>query len=167
MNGLLRTLFFVSAIAPAVLISALLQLWNLGPNMTIAGWIAASTFACLFPLLVMIAAAQRVAVMPFSAKKVEPQDWMLVVFVVSYFLPLVINVKDLHIFVGVVLVAAVILATLDAIPSHPVLHVFRYRFYKAEGTNGVVYTLITRRRLLTASDVKSVKQLTPNLVLEA
>jgi hypothetical protein len=167
MNGFVRTLLFVSAIAPAVLVAALLQWWDLGLTFPVAGWLAASAIACIFPFLVIVTAARRSATLPFSAKKVESQEWILVGVVFSYFLPLILKVKDPETITTIVVVAGFLLATLDAIPSHPVLHLFRYRFYKAEGTNGVVYVLITRRRLLTAADIKNVQQLSPNLLLEA
>ena len=167
MNSVIRTLFFLSAFAPAVLVSAVLQLVEVGGTVEALSWISASLFACLLPLLVLKAASQRSEQLPFSARKVESQDWLLVVFVVSYFLPLVTKIQDLQVFVPIAVVSAVVLATLDAIPCHPVLHFFRYRFYKVEGTNGTVYTLITRRRLLSAADIKMVRQLSPQLLMEA
>lgn len=89
----------------------------------------------------------------------------MVVFVVSYFIPLVTKLEDLQILALISVVAAVILATVEAIPYHPILHVFSYGFYKVEGANGMVYILISRRRLLSAVDIKSVRQLSPQLLL--
>jgi hypothetical protein len=166
MNGLIRTIFFLSAFAPAVLVSAVLHFVEVGGTVEVLSWIAASSIACVFPLLVVKAATQRSAQLPFAAKKIESQDWLLVVFVVSYFLPLITKTQDLQVFIPIFLMAAVLLATLDAIPCHPVLHVMRYRFYKVEGHNGTVYTLITRRRLLSAADIKNVRQLSPQLLME-
>jgi len=147
-------------------VAALLQWRDLGFTLSVAGWVAASAIACVFPMLVIVAAAQRSALIPFSAKKVESQDWMLVVIIGSYFLPLIVNVKDQLIILTIVIVAGVLLATLDAIPSHPILHFLKYRFYKAEGANGIVYVLITRRRLFAAADIKVVRQLSHHLLLE-
>jgi len=84
----------------------------------------------------------------------------------SYFIPLISNLEDLQVLALIIVVAAVLLATLDAIPCHPMLHVLRYRFYKVEGANGMVYTLISRRKLLSAADIKSVRQLSSQLLLE-
>lgn len=167
MNGVIRTIFFLSAFAPAVLVSAVLQFWEIGGTFDVLVWIAASSLACLLPLLVVKAASRMSEQLPFSAKKVESQDWLLVVFVVTYFLPLITKVQDLQVFVWIFVLAAVVLATLDTIPCHPVLHVMRYRFYKVEGANGVVYTLIARRRLLSAADIKMVRQLSPQLLMES
>lgn len=166
MNTIIRTLFFLSAIAPAVVLSAAKQLYKQGGSTETYGWIAAGALACVFPFLVIRAVAAQTEVLAFSAKKIDSQDWLLVVFVVSYFLPLITNLEDLQTLALISVIAAVLLATLEAIPCHPMLHILRYRFYKVEGANGMVYTLISRRRLLSAADIKSVRQLSPQLLLE-
>lgn len=166
MNAIIRTLFFLSAIAPAMVLSAAALLYKQGGSTELYGWIAAGSFACIFPFLVIRAAAAQTELLAFGAKKIESQDWVLVVFVVSYFVPLITRLEDLQMLALISVVAAVILATLEAIPCHPMLHVLRYRFYKVEGANGMVYTLISRRRLLTAADIKSVRQLSSQLLLE-
>lgn len=166
MNLFIRTLFFLSAIAPAVVLSAAAQLWKQGESIETYGWIAAGALACVFPFLVIRAVARQIEVLAFSAKKIDSQDWLLVVFVVSYFIPLITKLEDLQTLALISAVAALLLATLEAIPCHPLLHAFRYKFYKVEGANGMVYTLITRRRLLSAADIQSVRQLSPQLLLE-
>ena len=166
MNVIIRTLFFLSAIAPAVVLSGAAQVYKHGGTTLVYGWIAAGAIACVFPFLIIRAAATQTEALAFSAKKVDSQDWLLVVFVVSYFIPLISNLEDLQVLALVAIVAAILLATLDAIPCHPMLHVFRYRFYKVEGVNGMVYTLISRRKLLSAADIRSVRQLSTQLLLE-
>lgn len=167
MNGIVRTILFLSAFAPAVLVSAVIHVTDVGDASEAIGWIAASVLACVLPLLITIAAAQQSEIIPFTAKKVESQDWLLVGFTISYFVPLIVKVDHLHMFLPIAILAAILLATLDAIPCHPVMHLFRYRFYKVEGANGTVYTLISRRRILAASNIKSVQQLSALLLLEA
>ena len=165
MNGVIRTIFFVSALAPAALVAALVQLHSVGGTRDVICWIVASCLGCLLPMLIAHLAARSAEKTPFTAKKVESQDWLLVTVVAGYFLPLVVKIDDLWTFVPIILLAAAILATLDAVPCHPVLHLLRYRFYKVEGSNGIVYTLISQRRLLTAADIKSAKQLSAQLLL--
>lgn len=166
MSTIIRTLFFLSALAPAVVLSAAAQLYKESGSTEVYGWITAGALACVFPFLVIRAAATQNAVIAFSAKKIDSQDWLLVVFVVSYFIPVITKLEDLQMLAMISVVAAMLLATLEAIPCHPMLHVLRYRFYKVEGANGMVYTLISRRRLLSAADIKSVRQLSPQLLLE-
>lgn len=165
MNKILRSLLFASSLAPAILVSALAQLSSVGATYQVLGWIAASGLACLLPLLVMVEASRRSAVLSFSAKKIESQDWLIVAFVVSYFVPLITKIGSLEVLGWVLIIAFILASTLDAIPVHPVLHLFRYRFYKVEGSNGTVYILITRRNLLSAADVKNVRQLSPQLLM--
>lgn len=166
MNATIRTLFFLSAFAPAVVLAALVQAYRGLGSAEVYGWLSAGALACVLPFLVIRAAYNQIEVLAFSAKKVESQDWLLIVFVVSYFVPLVANLQDLSVLALLSGIAAVLLATLDAIPCHPVLHIFRFRFYKVEGANGMVYFLISRRKLLSAADIKSVRQLSPQLLLE-
>jgi hypothetical protein len=166
MNVIIRTLFFLSAIAPAVVVSAAAQIYKHGGSTQAYGWIAAGAMACVFPFLVIRAVTSQAEVLVFSAKKIDSQDWIFIAIVVSYFIPLISNLEDLLVLALLVVVAAVLLATLDAIPCHPMLHVLRYRFYKVEGANGMVYTLIARRKLLSAADIKSVRQLSTQLLLE-
>jgi hypothetical protein len=166
MNRIIRTVLFVSAFAPAVLVSVALQVIDRGLGPEMLAWFVAGLLACLLPFLVMAAVAQRAEQIPFSAKKIESQDWLLVVFVVSYFIPLITRVSDLSVFVPIFICAAIVLSSIDTIPCHPVLHLFRYRFYKVEGANGMVYTMITRRKILTADDVRKVRQISTHLLME-
>lgn len=166
MNIIIRTLFFLSAMAPAVVVSAAAQIYKHGGSTPAYGWIAAGALACVFPFLVIRAATSQAEVLTFSAKKIDSQDWLFVAIVVSYFIPLISNLEDLQVLALIVVVAGVLLATLDAIPCHPMLHAFHYRFYKVEGVNGMVYTLISRRKLLSAADIRSVRQLSTQLLLE-
>lgn len=104
--------------------------------------------------------------MPFEAKKVESQDWLLVVFVFSYFIPLITKTTDFGLIALIFFIGAVLLSTLEAIPCHPLLQLFRFRFYKVEGKNGFVYVFISRRRILTATEITKVRQLTPQLLMD-
>lgn len=166
MNVIIRTIFFLSAIAPAVVVSAAAQIYKHGGSTQAYGWIAAGALACVFPFLVIRAATSQAEVLAFRAKKIDSQDWLFVAIVVSYFIPLISKLEDLQVLALILVVAAVLLATIDAIPCHPMLHVFRFRFYKVEGENGMVYILISRRRLLSVADIKSVRQLSTQLLLE-
>lgn len=167
MNTTIRTLFLLSAFAPAVFFAAIAQVYKHGGSMEAYGWIGGGALACVLPLLIISAASKQLSTISFSAKKVESQDWMLVGILISYFVPIITNLNDLGVLALIAVIAAVVLATLDAIPGHPVLHIFRYRFYKVEGANGMVYILIAKRKLLSAADVKSVRQLSAQLLLEA
>lgn len=52
------------------------------------------------------------------------------------------------------------------IPSHPILYLFRFRFYKIESEEGMVYTLITRRQILSPKNIKTVKIISSGMLME-
>lgn len=166
MNLFLRTVLFVSALAPAILIGAIGHAWRNGGDTQTWLYIAASLLTCILPFLILRAAKRKSTEIPFSAKKIESQEWVLVVMAASYLVPVATKIDELEYFTLLFFLAAVLLSFLEAIPNHPILHLLRYRFYKVEGSNGTVYTLITSRRLLNASDLKKVRQLSPQLLLE-
>ena len=166
MNFILRTAFFLSAFAPALVVSVAANTYTYGFQDQLLPILAVGALGCVLPFLILVALGQRGAELAFQAKKVESQDWMLVAFVVSYFIPLVANLKDYSTFVLIMIAAALLLATIEALPCHPLLHLFRYRFYKVEATNGIVYTVITRRRILSAADLKAVREISATMLLE-
>jgi hypothetical protein len=160
-------MLFASALAPGIFFGALSRAWRLGGDTQTVLYIIASLVTCFLPILIIRAALQKSSQIPFKAKKIKSQEWFLVVLIVAYILPIATKVDDLEVFTLVFIVTAVVLAKLDSIPNHPVLHIFNYRFYEVEGDNGNVYMLITRRKLLNASDLKIVRQLSPQLLLDA
>jgi hypothetical protein len=166
MNSVLRTAFFTSAFAPALLISVGAQIYDTGFAAQHWLWLLAGLLGCVFPFLVVAAVSEKNELLPFEAKKIESQDWLLIVFVVSYFLPIVNKVNDQGVFVLVLVGAAVLLACVEAIPCHPLLHALKYRFYKVEGANGMIYTMISRRKILSASDVRFIRQISTNMLME-
>lgn len=166
MNRTIRTAFFVSAFAPAVLIGVGIQVFEFGVQSALLYWLVAGLLGCILPFLVVAAIARKSELLPFDAKKVESQDWLLVVFVVTYFLPLITRISDLSIFAVILIASAVLLASIEAIPCHPLLHIFNYHFYKVEGANGMVYTMISRRKILSAGDIKMVRQISTQMLME-
>jgi hypothetical protein len=52
------------------------------------------------------------------------------------------------------------------IPSHPVLYLAKFRFYKIESESGMVYTLITRREIRSPKNITVVKQISNSMLME-
>lgn len=166
MRKVLATAFFTSALAPAVVVIAAKSMWNLGATLEAVCWLVAGAIACAFPLLIVRAVAQRAESVPVQIKKVEPLEWPMMVAVVAYLIPLVVKDLSFNQVAVIVLVASILLSAIDAMPFHPVLHMFRYRFYKAELANSVTYWLIVRGRILDPSRIAKVKNVTPGLIME-
>jgi len=126
----------------------------------------AGALGCVLPFLIMALVSRRAESIPFEARKVESQDWILVVMVVTYFVPVVTRTDNFEAMVSILLIAAILLSAIEALPCHPLLHALRYRFYKVEASNGMIYTVITKRTILTAADIKSVKQISATMLME-
>lgn len=165
MNWILRTIFFTTALAPAALVNVGLQIRANGFTFELGCWLLAGAISCLLPFLIVIAVRQKGEALPFIAKKVESHEWLLIPFICTYLLPTAIKVDNETL--GVVLLTASFLASfLTAIPSHPLLHLAKYKFYKVEGEGGVIYTLVARRKILDASDIKFVRAISNQLLIE-
>lgn len=54
----------------------------------------------------------------------------------------------------------------DATTPSPLMRVMGFRFYKAEASNGMVYTLITNRQIIDPSDVRLVKRISASMLFE-
>lgn len=165
MNKFIRTTFFVSALAPAILVSALVKIQQIKPTTELICWLAASLIASVLPFLIINAASKLTESIPFKAKKIESQDWLLITFFATYFIPIILKPGDFDFYIKIIIIASILLTTIEALPCHPLLHFFKYRFYKVEGENGIVYTLISKGKIYKASDLKNVQQLSTQLLL--
>lgn len=155
----------MTALAPAALVNVGLQIRAIGFTFELGCWLLAGAISCLLPFLIVVAVRQQGEVLPFVAKKVESNEWHLIPFICAYLLPIAIKVDNETL--GISLVAASFLASfLTAIPSHPLLHFAKYKFYKVEGEGGMVYTLVARRKILDASDIKFVRAISNHLLIE-
>lgn len=166
MNTVLRALLFLSAFAPAAIVAGAVNWYANGSDLRHAVMIAVGAIGCLLPFLIILAISQRAEKLRFQAKKVESQDWLFVVFIGTYFVPIFLKTTDYDVFLVVLAAGALLMAAVQLIPSHPVLQAFRYRFYKVEGSNGMVYTLIARRQILKASDISEVRQISSDMLVE-
>jgi hypothetical protein len=104
----------------------------------------------------------------FDAKKVESNDFMLLAFVGSYLIPIIARASELQ-FDMIVILTSVIVIMLwitSYIPSHPLLRILRFRFYKAESSSGVVYILISKRDIRDAKSIKFVKRISETMLME-
>lgn len=165
MNWILRTIFFMTALAPAAIVNVGLQINANGFKFEYGCWLLGGLISCLLPFLIVIAIRRQGEVLPFVAKKVESNEWLLIPFICAYVLPLAIKV-DNETLVVALLVASFLSSFLTAIPNHPLLHFAKYKFYKVEGEGGIVYTLVARRKILDASDIKFVRAISNQLLIE-
>ena len=93
---------------------------------------------------------------------------MLLAFVGSYLLPLVLKGTDVSVnAIAVILaIAGVVLWLMTSLPSHPLMCAMRFKFYKVELSNGVVYTLVSKRAIFDPKNIGLVKRISPNMLME-
>lgn len=104
----------------------------------------------------------------FDAKKIESNDFMLFAFVSSYLIPIIVRASDLP-FDAVVLVTIVIVSIfwfISSVPVHPLLRILSFRFYKIESSSGVVYILISKRKIRDPKTVNFVKKISEDMLVE-
>lgn len=121
------------------------------------------------PYLIVKELARRGEVIAFKAKKIEPNDFMLAVFIFSYMSPFVAKAAGLNFETVAVLVIllGVVFYFIQSIPAHPILRLFSIRFYKVEADSGMVYTLISRDELRSTAQLQRVHMISSTMLLKA
>jgi hypothetical protein len=168
MNAFIRTLLFLTAFSPVLFSLAAVRFQLFGWSLEILQFLLVGVLGSALPYLIVKEVANRGEMIPFKAKKIEPNDFMLVVFLFSYVSPFVAKAAglDFDTVVLFVLLFAVVLAFIQSIPAHPVLRLFSVRFYKVEAENGMVYTLISREELRSTSQLQRVRMISSTMLLK-
>jgi hypothetical protein len=106
--------------------------------------------------------------MTFKAKKVESADYFLLVFIASYLSPIAMKAVEVEFEVTLLLVVVIFFVAwmISNIPSHPVLYLCKYRFYKIESEDGMVYMFLTRRQIKSPKQITSVRKVTSGMLME-
>jgi hypothetical protein len=104
----------------------------------------------------------------FEAKKIESTDFFLLAFVASYTAPIIMRAVELNftIISAITFILVIVFWVMTSIPSHPILYLFKYRFYKVESEQGVVYTLLTKRELKNPKQIQLVKTISHSMLME-
>lgn len=120
------------------------------------------------PLAIMVLVKSQGEAFQIQVKKIESSDFMLLAFIGSYLLPLVLKGTDVSVnAIAVILaIAGVVLWLMSSLPVHPLLRAMRFKFYKIESSNGVVYTLVSKRAILDPRDIGLVKRISQNMLME-
>lgn len=120
------------------------------------------------PFLILYWVNNETESLSFTAKKIESADYFLLVFIASYAAPVAMKIAEVDFGLMLLLVGVVFMIAwlVSNIPSHPVLYLANFRFYKVESDSGVVYTLITRREVRNPKSITSVKQISNSMLME-
>lgn len=166
MNKFLRGIFFGTAVAPIAVVKIIRDYYEYGYRFEYACWLVAGALSCLLPYLIIAATKDMGEKIPFEANKIESNEWILITCTISYLIPLIFKINSNLDLALVLIFGYVLLATLSSIPAHPLLHLVGYRFYKVEGQGGIVYTLIARRKIIDRKEIKTVRLMSHQLLLE-
>lgn len=169
MRNWLKTVLFVSALSPTLLVVGGVRWYESGVlDIVVIQLILVSLIGSILPFLIILCLVQEAESLAFNAKKIESADYFLIVFVVGYLIPVVAKFAEIGCFYFFLLfVVCVFIAWLISnIPSHPLMYIFKYRFYKVESEEGVVYILISRRNILSPKSIKLVKRISSGMLLE-
>ena len=107
--------------------------------------------------------------MQFTATTIEAADKENISFLLLYLLPLFteeFSTLNWNVWIPVVLIFALVVATGYSYHFNPLLSLFRWHFYKAGTKEGVTYVLITKKQLRNATETIKVGQLTEYIVID-
>ena len=169
MRNWLKAILFVSAFSPTLLVVAGVRFYSINTIDTFCiQLIIIALIGTTLPLLIVLCIKQQAEAISFKAKKVESADYFLLVFIASYLSPVAMKAAEIDWGVTLLLVVVIFFVAwvVSNIPSHPVLYLFRYRFYKIESEDGMVYTLITRTQIKSPKHITSVKKITNGMLME-
>ena len=168
MRNWLKTVLFVSAFSPALLVLAGVRYSSTGIDTLCYQLAGVSIIGMTLPFLILNWIRNETESISFTAKKVESADYFLLVFLASYISPLIMKMAEID-FVTTSLTVAVIFVVawlVSNIPSHPTLYIAGFRFYKVESENGMVYILISRKKIRSPKNIKVVKQISSGMLME-
>lgn len=157
-----------SALAPVALIYAYVALTQDRKHVAFGAALAAIA-AVGFSLLVLHLARTRVTRAAFTAKEVEAADGENIGFMLLYLLPLFtdkLENMNWQLWVPTLALFALLIGNGYAHHFNPLLGLAGWHFYKVKGEEGVVFILITKKRLANATAKLEVAQLTDNILYD-
>jgi hypothetical protein len=169
MRNSLKTILFVSAFSPTLLVLAAVRYFTIG---TVDTWVTQLFFVSLLgiflPFLIIGMIKKESETSAIQVRKVESADYYLIVFIASYASPLVMKMVEIDFLMTTLITAVVFLGAwfISNIPSHPLLYLVKFRFYKIESLDGMVYMLVTRKNIRTPKEIHSVKKISNSMLME-
>ena len=168
MRNWIKTLLFVSAFSPTLLALAFVRYGIHGVDTEVIQLSIISILGTALPLLILTMVTKSTEALKFEAKKIESSDFFLLAFVASYTAPIIMRAVELNLTIisAITSILVIVFWVMTSIPSHPILYLFKYRFYKIESESGVVYTLLTKRELKNPKQVQFVKTISHSMLME-
>ncbi|EJX1247435.1 TPA: hypothetical protein ACX3E3_005357 [Vibrio parahaemolyticus] len=168
MRNSLKTVFFLSSFSPTLLALAAVRYFISGADLLFYQLVSVFALGLMLFILIFKLVINKGEKINFKAKKVESTDYFLLVFLAAYTAPIImrmveLNFKIISIILGLLMVT---LWVMPYIPSHPLMYLLKYKFYKVESDNGVVYTLISKRNIRDPKTIKEVISISDSMLME-
>ena len=132
MRNWLKSLLFVSAFSPALLALAGVRYYSVGLDTVFYQLTIVSVIGMTLPFLILNLVRNQAETINFKAKKVESADYLLIVFLASYIAPIILKVAEINFEITALIVGVLLVAVwfISYIPTHPLLYIAKFRFYK-------------------------------------
>jgi hypothetical protein len=166
-NGL-KTILFVSAFSPSILVLAGVRYYSIGRVDTLlVQLLCISLLGTFLPFLIIWMAKSEAESMNIEIKKVESADYYLIVFIGSYAAPVIMKMAEIDFFMTTMITGVVFWVAwlVSNIPSHPLLYLIKFRFYKIESVDGMVYMLITRKTIRSPLEICCVQKISNGMLM--
>ena len=161
-----KLLLVATAFAPVMLTSAIV---SFSKKETRAGLLltAVTIVAVAMCVVVMRAAAQKLARNSVTIKSIKPADKEIIGFVLAYLLPLARGSQfEILPMLVVLAVFFLVVMTSNAYHTNPLLGLLGYHFYEVT-IDEIGYVLVSRRSLHNTRAIKQVVSLTDYMILDA
>ncbi|SMY34983.1 hypothetical protein [Photobacterium andalusiense] len=168
MRNTIKTLFFLSAFSPTLIALMIVRWLDYGFDNYCLILLGLFFFGALLFIGIYKAIERKSETINFIVKKVESQDYIIVTFLFAYSMPVIMRSIgiDFNVLFVCVSILSVILWFISSIPTHPLMFLFKYRFYKVESNNSMVYMLISKRVIRTPESIKKVKVISSSMLIE-
>lgn len=168
MRNWLKSLLFLSAFSPTLLALAGVRYYSVGVDTVFYQLTFISIIGMILPFLILALVREQAETINFKAKKVESADYLLLVFLGSYMAPIIMKVAEINFEITALIVGILCVAVwfISYIPTHPLLYLGKFRFYKVESNSGMVYILMAKRVIRSPQSIKEVKQISNSMLME-
>lgn len=169
MKNWLRTVLFISAFSPALITMAYVRYDIYGLQTEVVQLLIIGSIGAVLPIAIIKLIKTEGEAFLIQVKKIESNDFMLLAFVGSYLLPLVLKGAEISVnaIAGTLFSIGIILWLMSSLPAHPLLRIFKFKFYKLESSTGMVYTLISKREIKDPKEIKMVKKISETMLMES
>ena len=164
----IKLIFVLTAYSPIIFIVWAVEVYN---NLTKGNHRLNLIFIFIILLLAcylfMKAARGKLTINNIGVKSIKSADLNMNSLLLSYFLPCIELFKKDPIFIFGWFVVLIILIVINrgTYFYNPIIKLFGYRYYEVTTNSGVVYTMISKKKLVNTNEVKRYSQLTDYVIL--